>query len=155
MPFNDQPLSFDLIIPALKVSQQKQVFMALAAETAKTVGTREKTMMTRLTKAAASATTRNGMCLMETKLSALTRPFMALVRVPRGVTGDSTDGLNIDLFAVLMSPEHDGNAHLQLLARWSRLLSDTDFCAKLRAAEDADDIRALTQTEIKIRKQAA
>lgn len=155
MTYHDQPLSFDLIIPALKVTQQKQVFMALAHETTKIVGVREKTMMSRLYKACDTATMRGGACLLDIKISALTRPFMAIARVPRGVDTNAPDGLGVDLFAVLLTPEHDSNAYLQLLARWSRLLCDEDFCAKLRAASDEDDMRRMLDTETKIRAQAA
>jgi mannitol/fructose-specific phosphotransferase system IIA component (Ntr-type) len=156
MSYVDQDLSFDLIIPSLKVPHQKQVFMALAEETSKVVGIREKLMLSRLNKAAEGAIVQKGVCVMEMKSTALTQPFMVLARVPRGIEdAKGSDGLAADLFAVLVSPEHDAGKHLQLLARWSRLLHDNEFCAKLRAAADADDMRMALRTETRLRRQQA
>ena len=155
MTYTDQELRFDLVLPALKVTQSKQVLMAIAAETAKVVGIREKLMMSRLTKAQENASRQDGVCLMDMKISSLTQPFVIFARVPRGVDNNAEDGLACDLFAVLLSPEHNPALHLQLLARWSRLLRDAAFCARLRAADDADAIRQLMQVEIKTRQRAA
>lgn len=156
MTYFDQDLSFDLIIPALKVPHQKQVFKTLAEETSKTVGIREKLMLGRLNKAAEGATIQGGICLMEMKSTALTQPFMVLARVPRGVDTAGPDGLPIDLYAVLLTPEHDTSLHLQLLSRWTRLFRDGPFCGKLREATDADDIRlALREQQARLRVRAA
>lgn len=150
----DTELCFDLVLPSVKTPHSKQVFQTIAEETAKVIGIREKLLLSRLTKVDPSFV-QGGVCLFEMKISSLTQPFMMLARVPRGVDMGAVDGLSADLFAVFMSPEHGGAAHLQTLARWSRLLHDVAFCDRLRSAEDADQIRLLTRAETKARKQAA
>ncbi len=155
MPYVDYDLNFDLILSAVKVPHQKQVFQAMADETAKMIGIREKLLMSRLTKAAEPALVEGGVCLVEMKISSLTQPFTVLARVPRGVDAGAADGQPTDLFAMFLYPEHGGAAHLQALARWSRLLKDGAFCARIRDAADADEIRIITRAESKNRTTRA
>lgn len=151
----DSTLAFDLILPAVKVPHQKQVFQVMAEETAKVIGIREKLLRGRLAKAAEPVHGRGGVSLIELKISSLTQPFMVLARAPLGVDAGAADGTPVDLFAVFLYPEHGGAVHLQTLARWSRLLREPEFCTRLRAAADADEIRVLMRAEMKNRAQRA
>lgn len=151
MNFTEQELNFDLILPAVKVPHQKQVFQTMAEETAKVIGIREKLLFTRMAKTSDATLVQGGVCLIEMKISSLTQPFMILARAPLGVDTGAADGKPTDLFAMFLYPEHGGTAHLQTLARWSRLLRDADACARLRAATDADNIRAVMRAETKSR----
>lgn len=155
MTYSDQELHFDLILSAIKVPHQKQVFQAMADETAKVIGIREKLLLSRLTKASDTTLVQGGVCLIEMKISSLTQPFMVLARAPLGIDAGAADGTPADLFGLFLYPEHGGAAHLQTLARWSRLLRDADFCTRLRAAADQDDIRTILRTETKNRAARA
>ncbi|MGI9295211.1 MAG: PTS IIA-like nitrogen regulatory protein PtsN [Pseudomonadales bacterium] len=55
-----------------------------------------------------------------------------------GVDFDAIDNNPVDLLFVLLVPEAANEEHLQILAELARLFSDADYCARLRAAEDAD-----------------
>lgn len=151
MPLSDQDLNFDLILPAVKVPHQKQVFQTMAEETAKVIGIREKLLFNRMAKTSDATMVQGGVCLIEMKISSLTQPFMVLARAPLGVDTGAADGKPTDLFAMFLYPEHGGAAHLQTLARWSRILRDADVGARLRGAIDADEIRALMRAETKSR----
>lgn len=146
----ESELCFDLVLPAVKVPHQKQVFQCIAEETAKVIGIREQLLMSRFAKTEPSFVT-GGVCLIEMKISSLTQPFMIFARAPKITDLTGADGKAADLFAVYLSPEHGGAAHLQTLARWSRLLHDVAFCDRLRGADDADDIRLLTKAETRVR----
>lgn len=151
MTFADQDLNFDLILPAVKVPHQKQVFQTMAEETAKVIGIREKLLFSRIAKTSDTTMVQSGVCLIEMKISSLTQPFMMLARAPLGINAGAADGKPADLFAMFLYPEHGGAAHLQTLARWSRVLRDADVCARLRAAADAEEIRVLMRAETKNR----
>ncbi len=63
-----------------------------------------------------------------------------------GVDFDAIDNNPVDILFVLLVPEDTNKEHLQILAELARLLSDADYCARLRAAEDG---QALYRTALR------
>lgn len=80
--------------------------------------------------------------------SILGQPLLALGRTERPIPCGGPRGAMADLFFLICSVEDRG--HLQTLARLSRLVSDADCLAELRAAADA-----LAAREVLARREAA
>ena len=71
----------------------------------------------------------------------LAQPFIAFGRTGSGIPFGGPRGSLTDLFFLILSTDDRG--HLRVLARLSRLLADSEFLSALRAAEDAQAVRAL------------
>ena len=67
----------------------------------------------------------------------------AFVKLDTPIDFDAVDGQPVDLLFALVVPESAPQEHLQLLAQVAELFSDTDLCARLRAARDGDELYAL------------
>lgn len=63
-----------------------------------------------------------------------TRPLGALLTLEEPIPFDAPDDLPVDLLFVLLVPEEAQQQHLDILATVAGLLSQADFCARLRAA---------------------
>lgn len=142
MPYNRSGFSFDLILPSLKLTDRKQILRTIAKETSKIIGIREKILYSRLAKidSAQNANAEDGVLLLDLKVSALTQTFMVLVPLEGPVNFYAGNNYAIDMVCVLLSPEHEDIQHLQKLASWSRLLHDSNFCEKLRSANNEEDV---------------
>lgn len=55
-----------------------------------------------------------------------------------GVDFDAIDTIPVDVLFVLLVPEAASDEHLQILAELARRFSDPEYCAGLRAAENAE-----------------
>ncbi|NNF99878.1 MAG: PTS sugar transporter subunit IIA [Desulfobacteraceae bacterium] len=64
-----------------------------------------------------------------------------------GVDFESMDGRPTHIFFLLMTPENSTELHLKLLARISRLLKDESFKTRLMAADSANDIISIIESE--------
>ena len=71
----------------------------------------------------------------------LGEPVLALGRTYQGIPFGRTSGAMTDVFFLICSVNDRG--HLRSLARLSRLLTDSDVLAALRAAEDAAAVHQL------------
>jgi nitrogen PTS system EIIA component len=85
----------------------------------------------------------DGVAIPHGRIDALEKPFGMFVRLNTPVDYESVDDLPVDCIFALFSPEADGAAHLQALARISRRLRDGEFVAKLRGARSTDAVFAL------------
>ncbi len=70
----------------------------------------------------------------------------AFLRLAEPVDFDASDGEPVDLVFAMAVPEHFTQQHLQLLAELADRFADPGFRAALRAAADADALRALLLT---------
>lgn len=84
-----------------------------------------------------------GTAIPHTKIAGLDAPVGIFLRLEHPVPYHAADDEPVDLIYGLISPAHDGAAHLRALAEVSRLLRDEKSCAKLRGAADADAVYAL------------
>ncbi|RED17103.1 PTS sugar transporter subunit IIA [Parasphingopyxis lamellibrachiae] len=85
----------------------------------------------------------DGVAIPHGRIETLERPFGLFVRLDTPVDYASVDDLPVDCVFALFSPEADGAAHLQALARISRRFRDDKFVAKLRGARSTDAVFAL------------
>jgi nitrogen PTS system EIIA component len=83
-----------------------------------------------------------GVAIPHCKLHGLSSVVTAVASTSTPVDFGAADGLPIDLVFVVASPADAPAAHLQTLARISRLLHTPGLVAALRAAESRDDMLA-------------
>ncbi len=84
-----------------------------------------------------------GTAIPHTKIAGLDAPVGLFLRLEHPAAFHAADDEPVDLIYCLISPAHDGAAHLRALAEVSRMLRDDKSCAKLRGAADADAVYAL------------
>jgi nitrogen PTS system EIIA component len=70
----------------------------------------------------------------------LDRLLVSFGRSPEGLSFDSIDDQPAYLFFLLVAPENSAGAHLQALAKISRVLKDSNFRQRLMDAKSKDEI---------------
>ncbi len=145
MSLIDKDVRADIILPGVKASHKKNVFQALAVELAPhTAVTAESIAALLSEKEERSASgIGEGIAIPHLKLPGLQQPLAIMARLKNGVDFGAVDGLPVDLVFLLVSPANDGPLHLRRLSRVSRFFRNPELCESLRAAEDADAMRAL------------
>jgi len=73
-----------------------------------------------------------GIALPHCRLAGCTEPLGALLQLSKGVDFDALDGAPVDVLFVLLVPPAATDEHLELLRQIAALLSQSEFCAKLR-----------------------
>lgn len=63
-----------------------------------------------------------------------------LIQLQSGVDFDAIDNRPVDLAFGLVVPQDATQEHLQLLAKLASLFNSEEFCARLRAARDSQNI---------------
>ena len=139
-------LTIDTILPNLKAGNQKRAFHVITEYAAKHTGIEQIKLYNRLM--AQERTTScsgigGGVAILQITAKLIKEPYLLFAKAQTPLDYDSVDGNPVDLFALVISPEEDGPVHLQRLAKFSRLLRDTELCKKLRGIDDLDTIRAL------------
>jgi len=144
MQFIEQD-NFDLVIPSMVAANQKQVLRLIASEVSKIVGIQERIFGDRLIEKEKQSVSAmgNGIAVPHLQMSGLTKQVSIFVRLKSPVDFKAPDNMPVDLICLLLTPERDGAAYLRTLARLSRILRDSQFCHRLRSAEDEKAIRAL------------
>ncbi len=84
-----------------------------------------------------------GTAIPHCKVAGIDAPVGVFLRLAKAVDYESVDDVPVDLVFGLISPAHDGAAHLRALAEVSRMLRDEKSCAQIRGAADADALFAL------------
>jgi nitrogen PTS system EIIA component len=81
-----------------------------------------------------------GVALPHGKVNKLDRLLVSFGRSPEGLSFDSIDDQPAYLFFLLVAPENSAGAHLQALAKISRVLKDSNFRQRLMDAKSKDEI---------------
>jgi PTS system nitrogen regulatory IIA component len=84
----------------------------------------------------------HGVAVPHARLPGLAGPTGALLRLAGGIEFGAADGARVDLFVLLLAPADAAGDHLKALAALTRRLRDPAVRALLRAAPDADGLRA-------------
>lgn len=145
MAHNINQLRFDSILPDLKVTGRKQIFLHLSAHVEKLIGSPAENLSNALydLEKEFSSGIGNGVAIPHTRLPRLTNPLVIFTRSTIPVDFKAADNIPVDLMCLVLSPNHDGASHLQLLAKVSRFFNDKYFCESLRHAQDIDDIKMI------------
>lgn len=78
-----------------------------------------------------------GVAIPHGRLRGLDTSHVALARHRAGIHFDAVDGVPVQLFVTILTPDDDPSAHLRWLARASRLLRDEAARAALLACDDS------------------
>lgn len=85
----------------------------------------------------------DGVAVPHARISGLDKVFAIFMRLSNGVDFDAYDDKNVDLLAIIISPEQSGEDHLQALAAFSGVLRSDDACKKLRQAKTSQEIYSI------------
>ena len=78
----------------------------------------------------------HGVAIPHGRIKGIERTIAAFIRLEEAVDFDAIDRRPVDLLFFLLVPEHYTDEHLQILSLLAQMLSDAEFCDRLRAAED-------------------
>ncbi len=139
----------DLIAPEvlfnLHAVNKRAVLLAMAAQAARLTGQDDgyvaEVILAR--EALGSTGFGAGTAIPHGRLETLPRIVAVIAKLAAPVDFAALDGLPVDLVVLMLAPTGAGAEHLKALARVSRALRDTDFCAKLRGSASADALYAL------------
>ena len=84
----------------------------------------------------------NGLALPHARTEAATESLLALATLDLPIDYQALDGQPVRLVVLLAGPEEDRVAHLHILSRVSRVLSDAVVRARIEAASSADEVMA-------------
>lgn len=84
-----------------------------------------------------------GIAIPHARIGGIDKVSALFVRLKKGIDFDSYDGKEVDMAAVLISPETSGEDHLKALAAFSRILKDKNICKNLRQAKTAHELYVL------------
>lgn len=82
----------------------------------------------------------SGVAIPHAKLSGISSIIAGFGRSIEGIDYDSLDAKLTHLFIILVAPENSIGAHIQLLARISKIFKNPDLRAKLMTLETQDEI---------------
>lgn len=132
------------VIPELVAADKGEVLARMAALASPVAGVAETAILERIRLREALGTTGfgQGVAIPHARMAGLAGLVVMLARLVAPVAYGALDGEPVDLVVLLLSPEEGGADHLKALARISRTLRNRDILAALRAATDADGMRA-------------
>ncbi|MDR2710449.1 MAG: PTS sugar transporter subunit IIA [Burkholderiales bacterium] len=87
-----------------------------------------------------------GVAIPHGRVKNLEQARAAFLRTQTPIDFDAPDKKPVDIFFVLLVPEHATEQHLQLLAELAQLVGDRDFRDSLHAAADDAAVFALLQS---------
>ena len=136
-------LYFDSIVLDVNANSIKQSYQILAEHISQLIGTPKQYIIFHLMAAEKNETAAvgNGIAIPHMRLERLTRPMVVFMKLNKGVSCDSHDGLPADLFCLVLSPDYEGVKHIQRLSMVSRCFKNEDFCKKLRNVKSKADVR--------------
>lgn len=87
----------------------------------------------------------NGVGYPHARMEGLQRVFAMVARLQHPLDYDAIDAQDVDIVAMMVSPENSGNDHLQTLAMLSRALKNEKTCQMIRQAKNAHEIYVALQ----------
>ena len=153
---SDFSFSFDLILPNLSVSGERQLATSIARAVSPKIGISERILAERLIESERRTPSAlgQGAAIAQLSLSGLSQAFYVFARLKQPVSRPAPDGAPVDIVCVLFTPEREGNSYLRVMARLSRLLSQKEISARLRATTDEREIRAIFEQQNMLSKAA-
>ena len=144
MELNDL-LASGSIVPLLKASSKKQAIQELSERAAHLTGLPQRQIFEKLLQRERLGSTGvgHGVAIPHGKLAELDRIHGVIALLDKPVNFDAMDDQPVDIVFLLLAPEGAGADHLKALARIARVLRNEETLAKLRAATECDEIRAV------------
>jgi PTS system nitrogen regulatory IIA component len=126
-------------------TSREQVFATVAALVQGHRGPSPAEVVDRLTRREARSSTAlgRGFALPHAHVSSLRAPVAMVLRLARAIPFAAPDGQHVSDLLVLLVPRPATAAHLELLSRLTRTLTDRHFCDALRRCDDAQGVCTL------------
>jgi PTS system nitrogen regulatory IIA component len=142
-------LKEETIVSELTATDKKGVLEELVAPVAKVSGLNQEEMVRVLLERERLGSTGigGGIAIPHGKLKSLDSLLVSFGRSLKGVDFEAVDGKPAHLLFLLMAPENLSSAHLQMLARISRLLKDSTFKQRLMTAADRRELYTVIANE--------
>ena len=133
MPLSDL-LSFEAVLPALKVNSKKQALQELSDRAAAVSGLPAREIYDSILQRERLGSTGvgNGIAIPHAKLAKAQQIFGLFARLERPVDFEAQDGAPVDLMFMLIAPESAGADHLKALSRIARAVRDPAFTAHVQ-----------------------
>ncbi len=84
----------------------------------------------------------NGIAIPHCRIKNCQKITGTLIKLEQAIDFDAIDGEPVDLLFVLLVPEEANDEHLQALAMLAEKFSNTDYCQRLRDAENSEELYA-------------
>ena len=135
-------LSEDSVFPCMEAQTKRRFFEMVA----KALSEKQKLDENRVFEALwerenlGSTAYGNGIAVPHARLDGIDKVYAIFVRLSKGIDFDAHDGEDVDMAAIVISPEQSGEDHLQALAAFSSVLRDETARKKIRQAKTAHEI---------------
>ncbi|MBQ8671378.1 MAG: PTS sugar transporter subunit IIA [Alphaproteobacteria bacterium] len=86
-----------------------------------------------------------GVAFPHARMAGIDKVVSVFARLQHGLDYDTPDNTDVDLVAMMISPENSGDDHLKTLAAFSRVLKNADVCREIRSAKSAHEIYTALQ----------
>ena len=140
-------IEFDAFLLGLRATDKKQILQNLSWKIGRLTDIDMTWLSDQLLNAEANETSAigDGIAIPHLKSSPLKKPFILLARLDEPVDFDAVDGRNVDIVCIVCGAQMDGPAHLQRLARVTRLFRDSEIVDKIRAAKSEGEMAKILQ----------
>ncbi|MGE0108704.1 MAG: PTS sugar transporter subunit IIA [Bdellovibrionales bacterium] len=137
-------LGLDAVVAACEAETKKQLLENLAAHAGTALALEAHVLFDALWEREKLGTTGvgQGIAIPHARIAGLDKVQGFFVQLKTPLSFDAVDDQPVDLVFLLLAPQDAGADHLHALACVSKILRNSDFCAKLRKAKDE---KALTQ----------
>ncbi len=138
-------LSPSAVVRNLRTTSKKHALQEMAKVAARLVGLADRTIFDVVLERERLGTTGvgHGIAIPHVRLGGVARVIAVFARLEKPIPFDSVDDEPVDLIVMLLAPKDAGADHLKALALVSRLMRDSELCAKLRGTDNADALYAL------------
>lgn len=132
------------ILPSVQADGKDGLLVILADAASAAAGQPASLILERVRQREALGSTGfgEGTAIPHARIAGLSGVMAVVAQLSRPIEYGAPDGEPVDIAVLLLSPEGAGADHLKALARVSRSLREPDALAAMRAARDADALRA-------------
>jgi PTS system nitrogen regulatory IIA component len=139
------------IAPRIAASDKRQAFAVIGEIAGRNYALKPSTVVSGLMRRELQGSTGvgHGVATPHARMRGLDRMRGIFVRLEAPLEFGALDGQPVDLLFALLAPVDSSSAHLQALAKVSRLLRSAELRSQLRAASGIDAIHALLVRDIR------
>ena len=140
-------LSEDMVFTEMKAESKRQLLEDISALVADKKGLDKNSIFEAIWERENLGSTGygKGVAFPHARMSGLNKIVTVFARLQNALDYDTPDNTDVDLVAMMISPENSGDDHLKTLAAFSRVLKDNDVCREIRNAKSAHEIYVALQ----------
>ncbi len=138
-------LSEEMVFPRIEVETKRQFFKKAAEIVASFAKLDENKVFEALWERENLGTTGygDGVAVPHARISGVDKVIAVFMRLNKAIDFEAHDGKDVDLLAVIVTPEQSGEDHLKALSMFSSVLRNENARTKLRQAKNAHEIYSI------------